>query len=98
MSQSRIFFSHVETFFSGLNQYKAMKIKCLAQGHKLAPLVRFEPATFLSFTCRLQYFLWRNIENYPRHYHLLVYLVLYPFVLHTYMYVCQVQSFEQKKG
>ena len=31
--------------FAGLNQYKAMKMKYLVQGHNTAPLVRFEPTT-----------------------------------------------------
>ena len=34
--------------FPGLDQNKVMQMKCLAQGHKTASLVRFEPATLRS--------------------------------------------------
>ena len=34
--------------FPWLNQYLAIKTKCLAQGHNTVPLVRFEPATLQS--------------------------------------------------
>ena len=34
--------------FPGLNQYYAMKMKCLAQGQNTAPMVIFEPAILRS--------------------------------------------------
>ena len=34
--------------FPGLNQFMAMRMKCLAQGHNTSLLVRFEPATLRS--------------------------------------------------
>ena len=40
--------------FPELNQYSAMKIKCLAQGHDTTPLVRFEPPTCNQETCTLR--------------------------------------------
>ena len=40
-------FSVMSKYIPGLNQYEAMKMKCLVQGHNTvtAPLMRFEPAT-----------------------------------------------------
>ena len=41
-------FSNMSGRFPGLNHYKAIQRKCLAQGHNTTPLVRFKPMTLRS--------------------------------------------------